>query len=325
MFKGPYIQIRLPFERLEKDVNLSSILSIHPAFPPYLHQYEAFKRLSTQNNDPKPVILTTGTGSGKTESFLYPLLDYCFKNAGRPGIKAIILYPMNALATDQARRLADIIYNYKDDTGNFVLRDRIRAGLFIGEGKQKGKSRPTRMEEQRIIEDRETLVQSPPDILLTNFKMLDFSLMQARFHKLWNYNYSDSALLKYIVLDELHTYDGAKGSDVANLIRRLKLKLSIDNDQLVPVGTSATMAGGSDGKNELIKFFSQIFGMEVDKEAVIEEKRVDPEFFFDESLEIPKFDLNRIKECDFYETDEYESYIHRQLEVWGCSKEYDTL
>jgi DEAD/DEAH box helicase domain-containing protein len=325
MFKGPYIQIRLPFERVDREMNLGDVLTVCPNFPPYLHQYEAFKRLTTQNNIPKAVILTTGTGSGKTESFLYPLLDYCYKNVGKPGIKAIILYPMNALATDQARRLADVIYNFKDSEGNFVLRDRIRAGLFIGEGRQKGKNRPTRMEEQRIIEDRDTLVQSPPDILLTNFKMLDFSLMQARFHNLWKYNYTDNALLKYIVLDELHTYDGAKGSDVANLIRRLKLKLAIDNDQLVPVGTSATMAGGSDGKNELIKFFSLIFGIEVDKDSVIEEKRVDPEFFFDESLEIPILDLSRINECDFYETDEYESYIERQLALWNYARDHDHL
>lgn len=79
---------------------------------------------------------------------------------------------MNALATDQARRLVKEIYNFKDSNGNHVLRDKIRAGLFIGEGKEKGKNRPIRMEEERIIEDRDTLVQSPPDILLTNFKIL---------------------------------------------------------------------------------------------------------------------------------------------------------
>ena len=325
MFKGPYIQIRLPFERIRKDVNLSDVLTIKPNFPPYLHQYEAFKRLSTQNNDPKPVILTTGTGSGKTESFLYPILDYCYKNLGKHGIKAIILYPMNALATDQARRLAEAIYNYIDDNGDFVLRDKIRAGLFIGEGKQKGKDRASRMEPQRIIEDRETLRQSPPDIILTNFKMLDFSLMQARFHDLWKYNFTDHTLLKFIVLDELHTYDGAKGSDVANLIRRLKLKLSIEGSELVPVGTSATMAGGDDGKEELVKFFSLIFGTDVDKSAVIEEKREQAELFFDESLETPIFDLTKINECDFYETDEYDSYVERQLILWGYTKEHEKL
>lgn len=325
MFKGPYIQIRLPFERIDNDVNLGDVLNIHPNFPPYLHQYEAFKRLTTQKNEPKPVILTTGTGSGKTESFLYPLLDYCYKNIGKPGIKAIILYPMNALATDQARRLAETIYHYIDINGEYPLRDKIRAGLFIGEGKQKGKDRPARMEEQRIIEDRDTLIQSPPDILLTNFKMLDFSLMLAKYNDLWKYNYGNSSLLKYIVLDELHTYDGAKGSDVASLIRRLKLKLNIDNNQLVPVGTSATMAGGDEGKEELVKFFSLIFGTEVDKTAVIEEQRMHPDSFFDESPELPSFNLNKIEQCDFYEADEYESYVDRQLVLWGYSKDQTIL
>lgn len=325
MFKGPYIQIRLPYEQVDPGVNLDDVLTIQPSFPPYLHQYEAFKRLSTRNNDPKPVILTTGTGSGKTESFLFPLLDYCYQNMGKPGIKAIILYPMNALATDQARRLAKEIYNFQDSNGAYVLRDKIRAGLFIGEGKAKGKHRPTRMEEDCIIEDRDTLIQSPPDILLTNFKMLDFSLMQARFNNLWKYNYLDTALLKFIVLDELHTYDGAKGSDVANLIRRLKLKLSLDNNQLVPVGTSATMAGGDAGKEELVKFFSLIFGIEVDKNAVIEESRKHPEMFFAESLEIPVFDWSQIDQCAFYETDEYDTYIERQLQLWNYSKDQSIL
>jgi DEAD/DEAH box helicase domain-containing protein len=325
MFKGPYIQIRLPFERIDKEVNFADVLKIHPNFPPYLHQYEAFKRLTTQNNNPQPVILTTGTGSGKTESFLYPLLDYCYKNIGKPGIKAIILYPMNALATDQARRLADTIFNYKNSNGEYPLRNKIRAGLFIGEGKQKGKDRPTRMEEQRIIEDRDTLIQSPPDIILTNFKMLDFSLLLAKYNDLWKYNYADSSLVKYIVLDELHTYDGAKGSDVASLIRRLKLKLNIDNDQLVPVGTSATMAGGDEGKEELVKFFSLIFGTVVDKTAVIEEQRLHPEIFFDESPIAPIFNVDKIKACDFYEDDEYESYVNRQLDVWGYSKDQVVL
>ena len=177
MFKGPYIQIRLPFEKVEEGTRLGEVLDIHPNFAPYLHHHESFKRLGTQNNQPQPVILTTGTGSGKTESFLYPLLDYCYKHLGKPGIKAIILYPMNALATDQARRLADTIYNYQTAAGEYVLRDKIRAGLFIGEGKQKNKDRPTRMEEDRVIEDRDTIVSAPPDILLTNFKMLDFALM----------------------------------------------------------------------------------------------------------------------------------------------------
>lgn len=329
MFKGPYMQMRLPFEKVEEnsleEKELNEALYVKPSFLPYIHQYESFLRLSTRNgHEPEPVILTTGTGSGKTESFLYPLLDYCYQNHDTPGIKAIILYPMNALATDQARRIAEAINEFEDEDGNPVLKGKIRAGLFIGEGKDKKGTRATRMGEDHIIEDRDTLLKSPPDILLTNFKMLDFALLQGRFNGLWKYNFTNTELLKFIALDELHTYDGAKGSDVANLIRRLKLKLGLEKNQIVPVGTSATMAGGEQGKEELVEFFSQVFGVKVNKDAVIEENRVSPEEYFDDDRIIPNVDLNKIENCSFVETDTYQSYVTRQLDYWGYASVIDT-
>jgi DEAD/DEAH box helicase domain-containing protein len=319
MFKGPYLQIRLPFSKEGKMEELNTLLEITPDFIPFDHQFEAFRRLSARNDhNPEPVILTTGTGSGKTESFLFPILDYCYQHQDQPGIKAIILYPMNALATDQAKRLAAIIYNYRNEEGKYVLREKLRAGLFIGEGKDKKSAlRSIRMGEENIIEDRDTLVQSPPDILFTNFKMLDFSLMQARFHGIWKYNFQNPELLKYLVLDELHTYDGAKGSDVANLIRRLKLKLKLPADKIVPVGTSATMSGGEEGKETLVKFFSQIFGLRVGMESIIEESRLDPDLFFESDLRIPEISIEDISTCEFKEADDYQTYIIRQLEFWN--------
>ena len=76
------------------------------------------------------------------------------------------------------------------------------------------------MEEDGIIESRDTILANPPDILLTNFKMLDMGIMKAEFNNLWTYNTADPNILQFLVLDELHTYDGAQGTDVANLIRR---------------------------------------------------------------------------------------------------------
>lgn len=318
MFKGPYMQLRLPFEKMQKGTALEETLYIRPPFDPYQHQYEAFCRLSSRGgHTPEPVILTTGTGSGKTESFLFPLLDYCHANRERMGIKAIILYPMNALATDQARRLAEEIHKWKDEAGNPILRDTIRAGLFIGEGRDKGKIRPTRMGADHIIEDRDTLLKSPPDILLTNFKMLDFALMQGRFQSLWRHNLQagNHNLLQYLVLDELHTYDGAKGSDVANLIRRLKLKLHTDT--ITPVGTSATMAGGESGKQQLVKFCSDVFGVDIRLSSIIEENRKDADSFFDAELHTPHIDLAHTQTCTFGEDDNYQSYVDRQLAYWG--------
>ncbi|NND23914.1 MAG: DEAD/DEAH box helicase, partial [Acidimicrobiia bacterium] len=177
IFKGPYVSLKLPFVTYAEEEELP--LEIKPGFPPYKHQFEAFKRLNTNDgHKPQPTLLTTGTGSGKTESFLFPILDYCYKHRNEDGIKVIILYPMNALATDQAKRLAEAIY--KDEN----LRGLVTAGLFIGEGKDKTKF-PKVMGESHVIENRDEIIANPPDILLTNFKMLDYGLMRHNYNKLW--------------------------------------------------------------------------------------------------------------------------------------------
>ena len=97
---------------------------------------------------------------------MYPVLDFCYKNLHRRGIKVIIMYPMNALATDQAKRLAESIW------ADERLKGKLSVGLFIGEGKDRKKF-PESMGENHVIENRNSIIDSPPDILLTNFKMLD--------------------------------------------------------------------------------------------------------------------------------------------------------
>ncbi|WP_233166900.1 DEAD/DEAH box helicase, partial [Micromonospora sp. Rc5] len=104
MFHGPYVRTRLPYAPAADWSNLLGWLPEH--FLPYRHQAEAFRRLASSRDGeerrPEPTLVVTGTGSGKTESFLYPILDHCLRTTGRRGIKALILYPMNALANDQA-------------------------------------------------------------------------------------------------------------------------------------------------------------------------------------------------------------------------------
>ena len=216
LFKGPYVDLRLPFRRAESSAE--SPLRFNPPFAPYQHQLEAFRRLhSREKHEPEPALVTTGTGSGKTECFLYPILDHCLRvNAERGednrGVKAIILYPMNALATDQARRIAELLWN------NTELRENVSAGLYVG-----GKGTHGTLTADYLVDQRDVLRQSPPDILLTNYRMLDFLLVRPEDQKLWRHNSPDT--LRYLVLDELHTYDGAQGSDVACLIRRLRARL----------------------------------------------------------------------------------------------------
>jgi len=311
IFKGPYVSLKLPFVKSGNPGDIP--LEIQPNFPPYDHQFKAFQRLQTSDTiTPKSTLITTGTSSGKTECFLYPVLDYCYKNIHRQGIKVIILYPMNALATDQAKRLAEAIW--KDDR----LKGKITSGLFIGEGKDKKKF-PKDMGENHVIENRDSIIDSPPDILLTNFKMLDYALMRNNFHNLWNFNLEDPSLLQFLVLDELHTYDGAQGTDVANLIRRLKLKLSIDKGQICAVGTSATIGSGDESKQLLIEYAQKVFGEDFDDDSVITENRVIIGDFFEiEDEELDKYIPRQIGllESRLKENETYIDYINRQKRLW---------
>lgn len=320
IFKGPYVSLKLPFIKSGNPGNIP--LEIQPDFPPYDHQYKAFQRLQYSDDIlPKPTLITTGTSSGKTECFIYPILDFCYKNIHRQGIKVIILYPMNALATDQAKRLAETIW--KDER----LKGKITAGLFIGEGKDR-KTFPKDMGDSHVIENRESIVDSPPDILLTNFKMLDYALMRNNYHNLWNFNLEDPSLLQFLVLDELHTYDGAQGTDVANLIRRLKLKLNIPKGQVCAVGTSATIGSGDDSKKLLIDYAQKVFGEDFDEESVITENRVELKDFFEiEDEELDKYIPRQIgiQESRLKENETYINYINRQKRLWQIPESTDDV
>ncbi|MBC7388488.1 MAG: DEAD/DEAH box helicase [Opitutaceae bacterium] len=310
IFKGPYVSLKLPFVKAHEQDLIP--MEIKPDFPPYDHQYKSFHRLHTASqHKPESTLITTGTSSGKTECFMYPVLDYCYKQQERRGIKVIILYPMNALATDQAKRLAETIWN--DDR----LKGKVTAGLFIGEGKQR-KEYPKSMGAEHVIENRNSILDSPPDILLTNFKMLDYALMRHNYHQLWAYNLQDPSLLQFLVLDELHTYDGAQGTDVANLIRRLKLKLQIPKGQVCAVGTSATMGEGEESRQLLTTYAEKIFGEKFNEGAIIGEKRVSLDDFFNEDAQLEYYIPRQIglEESRLRENETYEHYIKRQKRLW---------
>ena len=313
LFKGPYVSLKTPFVSATKEESENIPLDITPSFPPYKHQLQAFRQLSMKNgHKPEPTLLTTGTGSGKTECFLYPILDYCFhcnQYERQTGVKVIIMYPMNALASDQAKRLAETIWN------DPRLKGKVTAGLFVGEGVN-AQDYPRDMGEDHIIENRNAIIDTVPDILLTNFKMLDYGLMRQEFMPLWKGNIdTEVKALRFIVLDELHTYDGAQGTDVANLIRRLKLKLNLPKTSLCPIGTSATIGNGEDSKARLCEYATNVFGEQFREDCVIEEHRIPVEEFIDAvTMGLP--DGKLIKECVFGSDDTVESYIRRLCKYW---------
>src|SRR5579885_2947234 len=132
----------------------------------YYHQREAIKRLTTfRAHKPRNTIIATGTGSGKTEAFLSPILDHCLRHQG-PGIQAIIVYPMNALVNDQLSRLRDLL----EGTG-------ITFGRYTGDTDEKLISDDAKVpkEERR---DRQEIQRDPPQILLTNYTMLEYLLVR---------------------------------------------------------------------------------------------------------------------------------------------------
>lgn len=252
--KGPWLEIKLPFRTAAPDEPLPFARFAMP-FQPWQHQMTAFRRLCGVGA--RSTLVATGTGSGKTECFMYPLLDHCLTHRGQ-GIKAVIVYPMNALATDQARRFASECAK---------LDPKLNVGLFTGDDGSNNRY----MTPEQVITHRETMRDSPPDILLTNYRMLDFLLMRPIDQRLWRFN--TPGTLRYLVVDELHTFDGAQGTDLACLIRRLRDKLKA-GDELACVGTSATI-GDATAVEELRDYAEQVFATTFDAEAIVLEDRLE--------------------------------------------------
>ena len=311
LFKGPYVSVSLPFRKGNATTNYFPEI-LNKSFTPYYHQELAFQRLGL--NHPKPTLVATGTGSGKTESFMYPILDYCYKNRDIKGIKAIIIYPMNALATDQAKRFAKTISSTESLNG-------MRVGLYIGSSEQNPYKS---MSKEYVITDKDILGDNPPDILLTNYKMLDFMLMRPRDQKIWKYNIGTD-ILKFIAVDEIHTFDGAQGTDLASLIRRLRAKLDVKKGSLACIGTSATLGG--DGTTAIREFASDIFSEEFDEDSVVKEYRLSHEEFFEGSEDEIHFypHISQLKELDYKNYKNAEEYIKAQYFLWFNEEVEDVM
>ncbi|WP_455269285.1 DEAD/DEAH box helicase [Rhizobium herbae] len=271
--KGPWISVAMPFRQSTRpgEAFIQPFPDVPLKFAPYRHQELAFQRLSGTN--PRSTLVATGTGSGKTESYLWPILDHCRTNKGKPGIKAILIYPMNALATDQARRIARAIEALPALEG-------VRAGIYADS--EPGNATDI-MTPEDVITKRSAMWDNPPDILLTNYKMLDYLLLRPRDKRLWDENGPET--LRFLVVDEMHTFDGAQGADLALLIRRLKHRLETPVNHLLCVGSSATLGSGEEAATELRAYAERIFGESFDEDAVIREDRQSP----DEVLPSPEY------------------------------------
>jgi superfamily II DNA/RNA helicase len=203
----------------------------------------------------KSYVLTTGTGSGKSLAYIMPIVDGVIReraqNGGKrpPGVKAIVVYPMNALANSQVLELEKFL----------------RFGYPQG-GEPVTFARYTGQEHQ---DERRRILADPPDILLTNYVMLELVLTRPDERK---HLIRAARGLRFLVLDELHTYRGRQGADVALLIRRVRD--ACESPDLQVVGTSATIASRdelADQKRVVADVASSLFGAEVTPERVIGE------------------------------------------------------
>ena len=253
------------------------------------HQEQAI-RTAAQGHS---YVLTTGTGSGKSLSYIIPAVDHVLRNGSGRGIQAIVVYPMNALANSQREEL----------------------DKFLQRGYERGKSPVTyaRYTGQEGDEARERILRDPPDILLTNYVMLELILTRIDERALVN----QASNLRFLVFDELHTYRGRQGADVSMLIRRCRE--AFRSEQLRCVGTSATMAsvGTSEDQARVVsEVATTIFGEPVVRENVIGETLRRTTLDVDFESDSVKSAIREIIESGRVGPMDYDTFSQNPLAAW---------
>lgn len=289
LIKGPLLEASPPFKTSNSIADLVKANVLHPSFqrlcrqenlpyerPLYVHQENAIRNIVKKKQN---LIVATGTGSGKTESFLIPILDYLLREeeAGtlnHSGVRALLLYPMNALANDQLKRLRQLLYNYPA----------ITYGRYIGETKELRDGQYGALQQYREewhadpqtneLISREEMRANPPHVLLTNYAMLEYLLLRPQDTELFDGETGNH--WRFIVVDEAHIYNGANGIEVAMLLRRLKDRIvRSKSERLTCIATSATLGEGRKDFPQAAEFANNLFDEEFKTTDVFEAERKD--------------------------------------------------
>nr|WP_242687096.1 MULTISPECIES: DEAD/DEAH box helicase [unclassified Actinopolyspora] len=223
--------------------------------PLHRHQEIAVRKARAGRN----LVVATGTGSGKTESFLLPVLAHLAEQraAGNlgPGVRALLLYPMNALANDQMKRLRRLLATIPDVTFGRYTGDTPEQRHRAEETFHRLNPGEPRLPNELL--SRQEMRAQPPHLLLTNYAMLEYLLLRPQDMEL--FNSADANHWRFVVVDEAHVYDGAKGSELAMLLRRLRDRVGSHRD-LQAIATSATV--GADRAPEAVTDFAEsLFGL----------------------------------------------------------------
>ena len=237
-----------------------SRLKIGSQFTPYEHQAKSWRALK----DGKSIVVTSGTGSGKTECFMYPVIGDLCAQGHNNAIQAIFLYPLNALMEDQKQRLS----NYCQPNG-------LRFAVYNGSTPEYRADQPALPSEvQTRNEIRDSRGQGTrPQILLTNPSMLEYILVRKKDQQMLQ---ESAGKLRWIVIDEAHTYSGSSAAELSFQIKRILEAFQVSASDVRFACTSATMSG-QDGAASLAKFISELTGQPVSKVEVIDGHRIIPD------------------------------------------------
>lgn len=270
LVKGPLVEISPPFKTGLSIKNLVEEGILSPLFRNlctqehlsyerqlYQHQEIAIRKVIAGRN----VVMATGTGSGKTEAFLIPILDHLLREQehgtlNNPGVRALLLYPMNALANDQMKRLRGLLGNYRAITfGRYVGESEYSPSEAEASFRQNYPEEPLLPNE---LHSREEMQQTPPHILLTNYAMLEYLLLRPADSTLFDGPTGEH--WHFIVLDEAHVYDGANATEMAMLLRRLQDRVVQSQvGRLRVIATSATLGRGKEDYPAVAAFARNIF------------------------------------------------------------------
>jgi ATP-dependent helicase YprA (DUF1998 family) len=282
--RGHYLEVTPAYRRGQEPKSLFPELvgsSVDPRFfaaidgdrSLYAHQDDAIRRVAAGRN----IVVATGTGSGKTECFLYPILLHLYREhisgtlATQPGIRALVSYPMNALAYDQRDRLGRLHARLEECGADF----RFRFGQYTGatpENRNDSYRHAADVLAHRFPGEfvlRDEMRATPPQILLTNFSMLEYQLLRPDDCPLFEGPHGRT--WTFLVLDEAHQYRGTRGAEMSLLLRRLKQRLrrSGNNHAFRCIATSASLAGGNDDRASVASFAATLFDEPFEAEDVI--------------------------------------------------------
>ncbi len=290
LLQGPFISLSRPFRGGATPAELVAEGLLHPHLEQRIpaeieelhgHQEEAIRAIAGG----RPTLISTGTGSGKTECFLYPIVSQCLnlRDRGAPaGISAVIVYPMNALAEDQLMRLRSLLAGTGVSFGMYVGKTPeheshvagIRLPANASQADYQAKLKEVRDNkggesvfpaEEVCSRDAMRSGGGQPRILLTNVKQLELLLTRQRDAELFQ-----GARLDHLVFDEAHTFTGAMGAETACLIRRLRAFCGRQATDTVCVATSATIANRED-PGAARSFASRFFGVSEQSVATVGE------------------------------------------------------